>query len=61
MYKDIQQKKNYLICMNSQRAVSVNSNIELILFLTLSLLLVQIAQFSNPIDLAKDIKVPCTI
>ena len=47
--------------LNRERVVPVNSNIELILFLTLSLLLVQIAQFSKPIDLAKDIKVPCTI
>ena len=30
MRKDIQQKKNYLIWLNRERVVPVNSNIELI-------------------------------
>ena len=43
MRKDIQQKKNYLIWLNRERVVPVNSNIELILFLTLSMLLLLLA------------------
>ena len=56
MHKYIQQKKNYLIWLNRERVVPDNSNIELILFLTLSLLLLLLAQFRSSFEVYRSIR-----
>ena len=56
MRKGIQQKKNYIIWLNGERVVPCNSNIELILFLTLSLLLLLLAQFRSIFEAYRPIR-----